>query len=306
MSSLSKESKAQFDRAVAEFRAEGPVCVTPHKLNAFLEQTQGIKATPAQRLRWLAIALENVRFEQGWESLRAIYQAAGQADPTDPWVLHSWGLSASRWVEGKLRIRDVERLEGLADEAERVLHAALELAPKDSRIAHSLGLLYYNRPAPKEDPEAYHSRAIDWFTRALEWNPGDVLARLYLAHCFHDLKDWPRAIAEYENVDLDRLARQLPAWRAVKCREQLAHCHAYAGHTAEAVRLFSAFLDDAESWDKDQAEEYISDLDELVDAVTHKLDHAELVRRTRDLVRRFVKAPRLSWLEKRYQHLFGS
>ncbi|HMF17222.1 MAG TPA: hypothetical protein VKE98_08450 [Gemmataceae bacterium] len=145
-----------------------------------------------------------------------------------------------------------------------------------------------------------------WFTRALDWDPGDVLARLYLAHCFHDLKDWPRAIAEYEKVDRARLARQLPAWRAVKCREQLAHCHAYAGHTDEAVRLFSAFLDDAASWDEGQAEEYISDLDELVDAVTHKLDHAELLCRTRDLLNHLVKNPRLRWLEKRYQHLFDS
>jgi tetratricopeptide (TPR) repeat protein len=302
-SGLPKEPKAQFDRAVATFRGEGPVCVNPQKLRVYLEDTRHIEAPPAQRLRWLAIALEHERLERGWDSLRTIYQAAVDAAPTDPWVLHSWGLSASQWVEGGVYASDPEERKAIADEAEGVLRAALELAPRDSRIAHTLGLLYYNHPAWTEAPEGYQSRAIDWFTRAIEWDPADVLAQLYLAHCFHDRKDWLRAIAEYEKVDLDRLARNWPAWRAVKCREQLAHCHAYAGHTDEAVRLFSAFLDTAASWDETQTEESIINLHELVDAVTHKLDHPELLRRTRDLVKRLAQDPRMRWLEKQYRQL---
>src|SRR5262249_55874279 len=99
-SGLPKDSKDQFDRAVAAFRGEGPVRVTPQKLTVYLDQTRHIEAPPAQRLRWLAIELEHARFERGWDDLRTIYQAAADAAPADPWVLHSWGLSASRWVEG--------------------------------------------------------------------------------------------------------------------------------------------------------------------------------------------------------------
>jgi hypothetical protein len=302
-SGLPQESKDQFDRALAAFRGEGPVRVTPQKLSDYLNHTRHIEAPPAQRLRWLAIELEHARFERGWDGLRTIYQAAADAAPADPWVLHSWGLSASRWVEGEVYTSDPDERKAIAVEAERVLRAALELAPGDGRVAHTLGLLYYNHPARDEDPEGYQERAVEWFIRALTWDPGDVLARLYLAHCFHDRKDWPRAIAEYEKVDLDRLARHWPAWRAVKCREQLAHCHACAGHTDEAVRLFGAFLDEAASWDETRADELVVNVDELVDAVTNRLSHPELLRRTRELVKRLARDPRMRWLETRYREL---
>jgi tetratricopeptide (TPR) repeat protein len=272
-------------------------------MSAFLDQTRGIEAPPAQRLRWLAIALENDRLERGWDGLRAIYRAAAEADPTDFRILHSWGLSAINWASSHVATPDLDERKAIADEAERVLRAALDPSPRDTRVAHSLGLLYYNYPSYAEDPEGFQSRAIDWFTRAVEWDQGNVMAQLYLAHCFHDRKDWARAILEYEKVDLDRLARDWPAWRAVKCREQLAHCHAYAGHVEEAVQRFTAFLDNAEVWDGEKAEEYLINVDELVDAVTHELDYPELLRRTRELVKRLARQPRMRWLAKRYPPL---
>jgi hypothetical protein len=303
---LTQEQKAQFDLAVGTFRGQGPICVTPQKICAYLDATQQIEEPPAQRLRWLAIKLEHHSFERGWDGLRTIYQAATAADPTDFRVPHSWGISASNWASSSVATPVLEERQAIADEAEEILQAALDLAPKHSRVAYAFGLLYYNHPTAGEDPEGFQSRAIHWFSQAVEWDPGTVMAQLYLAHCFHDQKDWPRAIQEYEKVDLDWLARHMPAWRAVKCREQLGHCHAYAGNAEEAVRRFTAFLDDAASWDGEEAEEYIINVDELVDAVTHKLDHPELFRRTRELVKRLVRQPRLTWLEKRYQHLFAS
>ena len=105
-----------------------------------------------------------------------------------------------------------------------------------------------------------------------------------------------RAIAEYERVDREALARDWPAWRAVKCREQLAHCHAFAGNAEEAVRRFTAFLDEVESWDAARREDEVVNVDELVAAVTEKLDHPELLRRTRELVKQLK-------LTKRYPRL---
>ncbi len=305
-SGLPKEHKAQLDLAVATFRGEGPVCVSSQKVSAYLDHTRNIAAPPAQRLRWLAIALENDCFEQGWEGMRSIYQAAATADPADPFVLHSWGISASNWAE-TLPAESPAPAErkAIADEAERVLHAALELAPRHSQIAHTLAHVYYNHPMWAENPEGYRSRALEWFTRAVEWDADNVMAQLYLAHCFHDRKDWHRAIVEYEKVDLVQLARHWPAWRAVKCREQLAHCHAFAGHTDEAIRRFTAFLDEATSWNEEEAEEYLINVDELVDAVMHKLDDPELFRRTRELLKRLVERPRMRWLAKRYEQLLS-
>jgi hypothetical protein len=88
--------------------------------------------------------------------------------------------------------------------------------------------------------------------------------------------------------DRDRLSRSWPAWRAVKCREQLAQCYAYSGNREEAIRRFTAFLGDVESWDETRVEECIVNVDELVVAVTELLDDRELLRRTRALVERFV------------------
>src|SRR5205823_6247562 len=98
--------------------------------------TQGID-TPANRLRLLAIELEAAEFEQGWDGLRAIYQAAADADPADARVFHSWGISASNWAE-EWMTPDLSERVAIAREAERVLRTALELAPRDSRNAHTL------------------------------------------------------------------------------------------------------------------------------------------------------------------------
>jgi hypothetical protein len=75
------------------------VCVTPEKLQAFLEATHDLDMPLANRLRWLATELEYLKFEQGWKGLRAISKAAAEADPADPLVLHSWGISATNWTE---------------------------------------------------------------------------------------------------------------------------------------------------------------------------------------------------------------
>ncbi len=295
MSTFSADQRVRFDKAVASFRERGVVRVTPETIRLFLERTQDIPATPADRLRLLAIELENLSFENGWSDLRKIYRWAAEADPGDSAVFHSWGIAARNWTEEWMTPNVSERVR-IAEEAEGVLLVALDLSPRNSHIAHSLGIHHYNYPSQTQDPEQHRSQAIDWFSQAVEWDPVNVIAQLYLAHCYHDRKDWPRAIAEYERIDLIQLAHDWPAWRAVKCREQLAQCHAYAGNTDESVRQFAGFLDEVESWEDTTLEERVINVDELAIAVTDILDHPELCRRTRALVSRLG-------LEKRYQQL---
>jgi tetratricopeptide (TPR) repeat protein len=279
------DQKARFAQAIRTFSGVDDVSVTPEKLGAFLEATGDIQTSSSNRLHRLAIELENAQFEQGWKGLRAIYQAAAAADPSDAGVLHSWGLAASRWAKHWMTPDLADRIR-IADEAVRILHQALELSPRNGRIAHTLGLAYYNHPARANDEESFRSQAIDWFTQAVEWESGDTIAQLYLAHCFHDRKDWPRAIAEYEKIDLERLSRDWHVWRSVKCQEQVALCHAYAGDREEATRRFSAFLDQAELWDAETLEDRIMNVDELVVAATKILNDPRLLERTRTLVDR--------------------
>lgn len=214
MNGLPEDQKARFELAVRAFREMGAVRVTPAKLQAFLDATRDLDLPPANLLQRLAIEVEDLEFEHGWHGLRAIYQAAAEADPTNAWVLHSWGISANNWAEEWMTPGLSERV-AIAGEAERALCAALELTPRDSRIAHTLGLVYYNHPDRAADAEGHRAKALDWFRRAVEWDRGNIIAQLYVAHCLHDRKDWHSAIAEYEKVDLDRLGlrkryRELP------------------------------------------------------------------------------------------------
>src|SRR5262249_28377799 len=212
-----------FEAAVSLFRGGHTVRVRPADLEAFLELTQGIDLAAAQRLRRLAIALERrAACQRGWEDLQVIYQRAAELAPNDATVFHSWGISATDWVDPYRGLEMPRRL-AVASEAEWAFLKALDLSPRDSRMAYSLGLLYYEHPLRETDEATWVERAISWFTRAVEWDSGNVIAQLYLAHCYHDQKDWPRAICAYEKIDQATLARDWPLWRAVKCREQLAH-----------------------------------------------------------------------------------
>jgi tetratricopeptide (TPR) repeat protein len=303
MSEHSQGGKSCLDVAVLSFAGDGVVSVTRAKLDAFLKETQNLELPAAERLRKLAIALEGRQFENGWDDLRMIYAAAVEADPHDANLFHSWGISALDWFGDWNTPKMADRV-AIAAEVEQVLARALELAPQSSSIAYTLGLVYYNYPSRLEDRASYTAKAIPWFRKSLEWDVNNEMAQLYLAHCYHDEKDWGRAIEAHEKVDQERLVREWPhrRWRAIKCREQSAACYAWNGDTDEAVRRFARLLDELESIDEQTAEEAIANVDELVEAITRKLNHPELLRRTRALVKRLaVKQP---WYEKRYQAFF--
>ncbi len=277
-----------LDDAISLFIGEGAFCVRSVDLDAFLELTEGIDISAGQRLRLLAIAVERrASYRRGWEDLQLIYQKAAELAPDHATVFHSWGISATEWMDS-WRTPEMSRRVEIASEAERAYLKALDLAPRNSHIAHALGLLYYEHPLREQNEEIWLERAITWFDHATEWENDrySVIAQLYLAHCYHDRKDYSHAISAYEKVDQARLAREWPRWRAVKCREQLAHCYALSGQTDIAIRQFSHFLDDLDPLDDKTAEEWIVNLDELVDAVTHHLNDPSLLRRTQALVKR--------------------
>lgn len=283
-----------FEKAVRSFTDESVVQVTSSALQVFLEETKMIDLPAEEKLRRLAVALESETLEHGWDSLHLIYQTAAQINPHNPRVFHSWGISACTWLEGWICPTSAKRV-AIAVEAEQVLLKALELAPQNSFIAYTLGQVFCNHPLLEDDQQSLLSQAIRWFHSAVSWDPENVIAQLYLAHCFHDLallgdsQHWEQAITEYQKVDQERLAREWPEWRAVKCREQLAACFAGAGKEPEAIRHISDFLDELEALQPDPFSEDhpVENLNELVWALTHKLRHPGLIRRARIQIRRF-------------------
>jgi tetratricopeptide (TPR) repeat protein len=306
MRGIPQDRKNQFDAAVRAFRGEGEICVTNASLEVFLMETRDIEIPEEEKLRQLAISTEHDIFAEGWTGLRAIYEAAAKANSQDPYVFHSWGISAREWFEDYRTAELTQRL-AIASEAEKVLSIALDLEPKSSQIASSFGQIYYSHPTRAEDRKTYLSKAMTWFRQALEWDADNVMAQLYLAHCHHDLAfhysdqdHWQLAVEAYENVDQDQLARDWPQWRAVKCREQLAACYAWSGNQKKAEQLFSALLDEIEALELDEigTHDAVINIDELVDTLTRKLDNAELLQRTKVQARRFG-------FEKWYENLFS-
>ncbi len=272
---------------MAPFTGTELVIVTPEKLTTFLRETQAIAITPARKLRALAIGLEHETFEDGWRGLSAIYEAAASIDQKDVLIFQSWGIAAISWMQ-EWMTPDLNARHAIARDAESALQTALEFSPADNATAHALGMLYYSHPSRTIDPESYLKRAVDWFSRAVKWDPTNVMAQLYLAHCYHDRKDYARAISEYEKVDLVELARNWPPWRRIKCIEQLAHCYARSGETAEAIRRFTALLIELESLDDASLQEKVVNLNEMNDAVVNHLNDERLRQRTAMLINRLA------------------
>jgi tetratricopeptide (TPR) repeat protein len=223
----------------------------------------------------LAVELEFQEFEDGWQGLQSIYQAAYAGDPLDPDILHSWGISATQWAT----VIGAEFSIELATVAQEKLLAALNLAPMSSRIAYSLGQLYFGQPIR----EAKRDEAMVWFRKAIEWDASNVMAQLHIGYCLHDGEQWLPAIAAYEKVNLANLDACWPLWRSFKCQEQLAFCYAAAGNSVEAMQRFVALLNTAEGFSADEFEQRVLDFDDLIRAANDFLHDERLSARARHL-----------------------
>ena len=52
--------------------------------------------------------------------------------------------------------------------------------------------------------------SFEYFKKAVEANDAYPMSRLYLAHCYHDLKKYDEALSHYSLVDSDRLLSEMP------------------------------------------------------------------------------------------------
>lgn len=206
-------------------------------LTAYLRDTGHIDLVPTERLRQLAIALENQLLAsdqpRGWLALERIYDFARALDPRDIVLETSRAITAETaapQVDDRLDLRRRMILVGREAAAR-----AIEVQPSRADAHYALGMLDYS---------VHHGSiesALVSFERAIAADPNFGWARLYRAHCLHDLGRWAEAAQAYSEVAPSFLTGR-SAWRYDLLREQRAWCLLQAGEKERALAEFLAIL----------------------------------------------------------------
>ena len=148
-------------------------------LTAFLQSTAGIDLPPEERLRRLAIFIEDRltwRHEQprAWLAHDRIYSAALRLAARDPWLHLSRAVSAREHAAGLFRIEagqaawiELPLRRRMMQVAHEAAAAAVALTPGDAGVLVRVGELYYH------DPDRGPAQALPWYERALERASGE-------------------------------------------------------------------------------------------------------------------------------------
>lgn len=116
-------------------------------------------------------------------------------------------------------------------EIEQLLESQSDL---DSDDYYIWGLTYYMNDNNITDKLEI---AQKWFKKSLELDDYNFLARLYLAHCFHDQIDYLNALENYEKVNKLEL-KKFQIWRYVKLVEQIGFCYYKLGQEKMGLECF--------------------------------------------------------------------
>ncbi|WP_437597028.1 hypothetical protein WMF28_30985 [Sorangium sp. So ce590] len=206
-------------------------------LTAYLRETTHINLPPAERLRKLAIALEDQlsapEQPRGWLALERIFAAGVALDPDDAEIQVSRAITAelcASCIDNRPEARRRMIQVGRAAAAR-----AIELRPNDAAAHYALGMMEYSFE------HGSMLSALASFETAVACDPSFGWARLYRAHCLHDLRRWPEAAQAYSEVDPSFLVGP-KTWRNDLLREQRAWCLLQAGHTEQALTEFLGIL----------------------------------------------------------------
>jgi len=209
-------------------------------LDQYLRDTGDIDLSAEERLRQLAIQLEGTLFfentTRNWVALNRVYEAAIRLAPRDELLFASQGVSASNMAVLANPDKEAEVIATLNETAHSALSRAADLAPFDDQIAYAQGhALYMDRTRDQAD-------ALAHFDRAIRLNPEHAWARLYRAHCLHDLGRWQDAVDAYSTVPMNEFDGP-PSWRMHLLVEQRALCRLNAGDRDGALRDFEVILE---------------------------------------------------------------
>lgn len=198
-------------------------------LGQFVRDTGAIDLPPQERLRQLAIHLEE-RLIADFAAIDRVYEAALRLEPRSFLVWHSRGITAKAYAVDLGDPQHVARFRKLALSA---LYEAHELAPSDAGVTHSIGKWHYELGSVTD--------ALPWFDRALAIDPNHGWARLYRAHCLHDMQTWPAAVDAYADVPLETFKGRRAYFVDVVLEAQ-AYCKMKTGDRAGAIADFERLL----------------------------------------------------------------
>ena len=133
-----------------------------------------------------------------------------------------------------------------------------EIKNPDSDDYHIWGLTYY---FTEEKPDI----SIQKFQKAFQIDPDNLLACLYIGHCYQDLEEWEKALYYYQLTDQKAL-QDFQRWRYVKLLEQIGFCHAKLGNLEKGRTYFKEVLE----WYKKLPEEEIAVPAELLSVLPEK------------------------------------
>lgn len=214
-------------------------CLHALDLRAFVQSCPHEELGPGARLRRLAVYLDDqvgVWREhplQEWEIFARIYDEAARFEPASPELFHARALTAVRL--GWWRKQGEPGRARLMHEARVAAARGLALADEDPELHFLFGYIAY-----MEYPSAT-LEGLESCTRAVELRPEHGLARLYRAHCLHDLERWSEAAEAYAGLEAPQVERP-QRWRVELAREQRGHCLWRAGQPRRARELFEAQL----------------------------------------------------------------
>lgn len=248
---------AWMSEAIAEDLA--PERMQSFDVTSFLRDTAQFELAPADRVRRLAIFLEEERLDpDGWLALQRLYNHAAKLDPRDALVPASNAASAIVFAE----ILDPPESSDLIGKAKTLLQRARDKDPGNAHVLYLTGYCEYM------DPDGAITDALSWLEQACEADSTDAWAHLYRAHCLHDLKRWGDATEAYQAVYAAAFKGPV-AWRGEKLREQLASCRLHSGDKVGALKDFEAVLKIYEQLPPDRIVD-ISDLIEAANGVFRK------------------------------------
>lgn len=201
-------------------------------LREYLSETSCFEIDAGERLRLLAVHLdEHGLVTSGselaqWEVFSRIYEFAKRLSPRDPTVFESEAITALDLARGLDHGEPAhQRLMAIA---KRASLRAIELDESDGTLLYTYGSVLY----ADADTEA----ALAAFDAALARAPDHAWARLYRAHCLHDLQRWSEAADAYSRVDPAAFVGDR-AWRMELLREQRAFCLLHAGRREQGLAL---------------------------------------------------------------------
>jgi eukaryotic-like serine/threonine-protein kinase len=199
---LSYEAMGEGSRAEATLRralALRPGWWSGHNaLGGFYFRQGRYEDAADQFRRVLVVTPDNSR---GWSNLGGTYFQLGRLDEAFEAIERSVALSPS--PEGLSNLGTLYHFTDRYEEAARAYEAALELNDRDVLIAYNLGEAYRRIPRRAAEARSAYRRVLDVAGAALEMNPRDTDAMLFLASA------WAHLGEHHESRSLLREALQV-------------------------------------------------------------------------------------------------